>query len=146
MYDIDPQLQERVDRGIDFDGSNLSGVTSRCGWEEVTFEQLGGGGGGGDGGEGYPHHRSSKEEEYAENHRNEHYHHHQQQSYSQHHHHHHNTADESHISQRGEKCHKLKEEILFILVKISIICFQGAIVDLNVVNGNVMYYVMKLLL
>ena len=37
MYDVDPSLQDRVESGIEFDGSNLSGVTSRCGWEELPY-------------------------------------------------------------------------------------------------------------
>ncbi|XP_050397682.1 suppressor of fused homolog [Patella vulgata] len=34
IFEIDPQLQERVDQGIEQEGSNLSGVSSRCSWEE----------------------------------------------------------------------------------------------------------------
>ena len=45
MYDIDPSLRDRVDDGIDNDGSNLSGVTSRCGWEELPYASASDGGG-----------------------------------------------------------------------------------------------------
>ncbi|KAK3611658.1 hypothetical protein CHS0354_012028 [Potamilus streckersoni] len=34
IFEIDPSLQEKVDRGIEVEGSNLSGVNSRCSWEE----------------------------------------------------------------------------------------------------------------
>ncbi|XP_064631049.1 suppressor of fused homolog isoform X2 [Lineus longissimus] len=34
IFEIDPQLQERVDHGIEAEGSNLSGVSSKCSWEE----------------------------------------------------------------------------------------------------------------
>lgn len=34
IFEIDPHLQDRVDQGIESEGSNLSGVNSRCSWEE----------------------------------------------------------------------------------------------------------------
>lgn len=34
IFEIDPHLQDRVDQGIETEGSNLSGVNSRCSWEE----------------------------------------------------------------------------------------------------------------
>ena len=34
MFEIEPALQEQVDDGIEKDGSNLTGVTSKCSWEE----------------------------------------------------------------------------------------------------------------
>ncbi|XP_023678255.1 suppressor of fused homolog isoform X2 [Paramormyrops kingsleyae] len=36
VFDIDPHLQERVDKGIDSDGSNLSGVSAKCAWDDVS--------------------------------------------------------------------------------------------------------------
>lgn len=42
MYDLDPASHEKVERGIDEDGSNLSGVTSRCWWEEWQVPAPGG--------------------------------------------------------------------------------------------------------
>ena len=44
IYDLDPSSHEKVERGIEEDGSNLSGVTSRCWWEE--WHVVAGGGGG----------------------------------------------------------------------------------------------------
>lgn len=38
IFEIDPQLQEQVDKGIENDGSNLSGVSGRCFWEDASFE------------------------------------------------------------------------------------------------------------
>ncbi|KAL5022283.1 hypothetical protein ScPMuIL_001438 [Solemya velum] len=35
IFEIDPHLQEKVDQGIEQEGSNLSGVNSRCYWEEI---------------------------------------------------------------------------------------------------------------
>ncbi|XP_064600210.1 suppressor of fused homolog [Liolophura sinensis] len=35
IFETDPSLQERVDSGIEQEGSNLSGVSSRCSWEET---------------------------------------------------------------------------------------------------------------
>ncbi|XP_067657154.1 suppressor of fused homolog [Haliotis asinina] len=34
IFEIEPSLQETVDHGIETEGSNLSGVSSRCSWEE----------------------------------------------------------------------------------------------------------------
>ncbi|XP_070540904.1 suppressor of fused homolog [Ptychodera flava] len=34
IFDIDPHLQEMVDRGIETDGSNLSGVSAKCSWQD----------------------------------------------------------------------------------------------------------------
>lgn len=34
IFEISPTLQEKVDRGIESEGSNLSGVNSKCSWEE----------------------------------------------------------------------------------------------------------------
>ena len=34
IFEIDPHLQDQVDQGIESEGSNLSGVNSRCSWEE----------------------------------------------------------------------------------------------------------------
>ncbi|XP_025095733.1 suppressor of fused homolog [Pomacea canaliculata] len=34
IFELDPHLQERVEQGIEQEGSNLSGVSSRCMWEE----------------------------------------------------------------------------------------------------------------
>ncbi|XP_074641667.1 suppressor of fused homolog [Tubulanus polymorphus] len=36
VFEIDPQLQERVDQGISLEGSNLSGVSSQCSWIELS--------------------------------------------------------------------------------------------------------------
>lgn len=38
VFEIDPQLQEQVDQGIANDGSNLSGVSGRCSWEDASLE------------------------------------------------------------------------------------------------------------
>ncbi|XP_077992002.1 suppressor of fused homolog [Glandiceps talaboti] len=34
IFEIDPHLQELVDHGIEADGSNLSGVSAKCSWED----------------------------------------------------------------------------------------------------------------
>ncbi|NP_001161664.1 suppressor of fused-like protein [Saccoglossus kowalevskii] len=34
IFEIDPHLPEQVDRGIETDGSNLSGVSAKCSWED----------------------------------------------------------------------------------------------------------------
>lgn len=34
MFELDPSVQEAVDRGVEADGSNLSGVSARCTWQE----------------------------------------------------------------------------------------------------------------
>ncbi|XP_069139954.1 suppressor of fused homolog [Argopecten irradians] len=34
IFEIEPHFQDRVDTGIETEGSNLSGVNSRCSWEE----------------------------------------------------------------------------------------------------------------
>ena len=44
IYDLDPSSHDKVERGIDEDGSNLSGVTSRCWWEEWQVPVPGGDG------------------------------------------------------------------------------------------------------
>ncbi|KAJ8418100.1 hypothetical protein AAFF_G00138090 [Aldrovandia affinis] len=37
IFDIDPHLQqERVDKGIETDGSNLSGVSAKCSWDDLS--------------------------------------------------------------------------------------------------------------
>ncbi|XP_051504756.1 suppressor of fused homolog isoform X2 [Myxocyprinus asiaticus] len=36
IFDIDPHLQERVDKGIETDGSNLSGVSAKCVWDDLS--------------------------------------------------------------------------------------------------------------
>ncbi|MGH0128574.1 UNVERIFIED_CONTAM: hypothetical protein FKN15_030163, partial [Acipenser sinensis] len=37
IFEIDPHLQqERVDKGIETDGSNLSGVSAKCAWEDLS--------------------------------------------------------------------------------------------------------------
>ncbi|XP_051946404.1 suppressor of fused homolog isoform X2 [Xyrauchen texanus] len=36
IFDIDPHLQERVDKGIETDGSNLSGVSAKCAWDDLS--------------------------------------------------------------------------------------------------------------
>ena len=33
-------FQDRVDQGIEMEGSNLSGVSGRCSWEEPNQQQL----------------------------------------------------------------------------------------------------------
>ncbi|XP_035672398.1 suppressor of fused homolog isoform X2 [Branchiostoma floridae] len=35
IFEKDPQLQEVVERGIETEGSNLSGVSAKCSWEEM---------------------------------------------------------------------------------------------------------------
>ncbi|ESO96856.1 hypothetical protein LOTGIDRAFT_159604 [Lottia gigantea] len=40
IFEIDPELQETVDQGIEQEGSNLSGVSNRCSWEEPDSEQI----------------------------------------------------------------------------------------------------------
>ncbi|KAL8598341.1 hypothetical protein ACOMHN_047662 [Nucella lapillus] len=34
IFELDPHLQDRVEQGIEQEGSNLSGVSSRCSWDE----------------------------------------------------------------------------------------------------------------
>ncbi|GFV67652.1 suppressor of fused homolog [Trichonephila clavipes] len=34
IFELDPSVQDAVDRGIETDGSNLSGVSARCSWQE----------------------------------------------------------------------------------------------------------------
>uniref|UniRef100_A0A669EW47 Suppressor of fused homolog n=1 Tax=Oreochromis niloticus TaxID=8128 RepID=A0A669EW47_ORENI len=36
IFEIDPQLQERVDQGIETEGSNLSGVSAKCVWDDLS--------------------------------------------------------------------------------------------------------------
>ncbi|XP_042192628.1 suppressor of fused homolog isoform X2 [Callorhinchus milii] len=36
IFESDPHLQERVDKGIETDGSNLSGVSAKCAWEDLS--------------------------------------------------------------------------------------------------------------
>lgn len=36
MFELDVTAQEEVDRGIEEDGSNLSGVSARCSWSELN--------------------------------------------------------------------------------------------------------------
>ncbi|KAL4640653.1 hypothetical protein GN956_G11114 [Arapaima gigas] len=37
IFDIDPHLQqERVDKGIESEGSNLSGVSAKCAWDDLS--------------------------------------------------------------------------------------------------------------
>ncbi|KAM9476967.1 suppressor of fused homolog isoform 2-T2 [Clarias gariepinus] len=36
IFDIDPHIQERVDKGIETDGSNLSGVSAKCAWDDLS--------------------------------------------------------------------------------------------------------------
>ncbi|XP_026879385.1 suppressor of fused homolog isoform X2 [Electrophorus electricus] len=36
IFDIDPHLQDRVDKGIETDGSNLSGVSAKCAWDDLS--------------------------------------------------------------------------------------------------------------
>ncbi|GAB6023171.1 hypothetical protein CHUAL_007996 [Chamberlinius hualienensis] len=40
IFELDPQVQESVDKGIEQDGSNLSGVSARCAWSEVDLIAL----------------------------------------------------------------------------------------------------------
>lgn len=35
IFEINPQLQDDVDNGIDNEGSNLSGVSAKCSWQEL---------------------------------------------------------------------------------------------------------------
>lgn len=42
MLELDPAAQEEVDRGIENDGSNLSGVSARCSWSELNSVVTGG--------------------------------------------------------------------------------------------------------
>jgi len=34
IFELDPQLKDRVDQGIEQEGSNLSGVSAKCSWDE----------------------------------------------------------------------------------------------------------------
>lgn len=36
MLELDPAAQDEIDRGIETDGSNLSGVSARCSWSELS--------------------------------------------------------------------------------------------------------------
>ncbi|XP_026134489.1 suppressor of fused homolog isoform X4 [Carassius auratus] len=36
IFEIDPHMQERVDKGIETDGSNLSGVSAKCAWDDLS--------------------------------------------------------------------------------------------------------------
>ncbi|XP_078079259.1 suppressor of fused homolog isoform X5 [Mustelus asterias] len=36
IFESDPHLQERVDKGIETDGSNLSGVSAKCAWVDLS--------------------------------------------------------------------------------------------------------------
>ncbi|XP_076830234.1 suppressor of fused homolog isoform X2 [Brachyhypopomus gauderio] len=36
IFDTDPHLQDRVDKGIETDGSNLSGVSAKCAWDDLS--------------------------------------------------------------------------------------------------------------
>lgn len=36
IFEIHPHLQERVDKGIETDGSNLSGVSAKCAWDDLS--------------------------------------------------------------------------------------------------------------
>lgn len=38
MLELDLNAQEIVERGIEMEGSNLSGVSARCSWVEKDFE------------------------------------------------------------------------------------------------------------
>jgi len=40
MLEIDPAAQEEVERGIETEGSNLSGVSARCSWADVNVQHL----------------------------------------------------------------------------------------------------------
>uniref|UniRef100_A0A1B6C1J0 Suppressor of fused homolog n=1 Tax=Clastoptera arizonana TaxID=38151 RepID=A0A1B6C1J0_9HEMI len=44
MLELDPLAQEVIDRGIETDGSNLSGVSARCSWSEINSLISGDGG------------------------------------------------------------------------------------------------------
>ncbi|KAJ8894694.1 hypothetical protein PR048_000001 [Dryococelus australis] len=39
MFEIDPMAQEEVARGIETEGSNLSGVSGRCSWSQLDTER-----------------------------------------------------------------------------------------------------------
>lgn len=47
MQELDPVSQELVNRGIEEEGSNLSGVSARCSWVEIELDEGAGSGGGG---------------------------------------------------------------------------------------------------
>lgn len=47
MQDLDPASQDTVNRGIELEGSNLSGVSARCSWIELEMDDAGGAEGGG---------------------------------------------------------------------------------------------------
>lgn len=34
IFELDPQTQDTIEGGIEMEGSNLSGVSSRCSWED----------------------------------------------------------------------------------------------------------------
>ncbi|GFG39370.1 hypothetical protein Cfor_08323 [Coptotermes formosanus] len=40
MLELDPAAQEEVERGIETEGSNLSGVSARCSWADVNVQHL----------------------------------------------------------------------------------------------------------
>jgi suppressor of fused-like protein len=40
MFELDLAAQEEVERGIETEGSNLSGVSARCSWADVSVQQL----------------------------------------------------------------------------------------------------------
>lgn len=40
MLELDPTTQEEVERGVETEGSNLSGVSARCSWADVNVQQL----------------------------------------------------------------------------------------------------------
>jgi hypothetical protein len=40
MLELDLAAQEEVERGIETEGSNLSGVSARCSWADVNVQQL----------------------------------------------------------------------------------------------------------
>jgi suppressor of fused-like protein len=40
MLELDLAVQEEVERGIETEGSNLSGVSARCSWADVNVQQL----------------------------------------------------------------------------------------------------------
>ena len=42
IFELNPHLQDEVERGIDMDGSNLSGVSARCSWQEGEDSDPGG--------------------------------------------------------------------------------------------------------
>lgn len=41
MFELDLNAQEIVERGIESEGSNLSGVSARCSWVEKDFSETG---------------------------------------------------------------------------------------------------------